>query len=209
MSGTQLTGDRVAAIVPRWEWRVFGRDLPLARGRLRGALSGPERRSRESYLLSPESPHNVKIRDGALEVKRLVEVHPSGLERWRPTLRALFPLDPHLLSEVWDALRIPPPQSPIPLNDESGFLDALPQELRVVHLEKRRRPLILRGCPGEWVMLTVAQLQRQSLALEHPDPELLLETLRRFHLDPVANTNYPRALAQLAGGPAPAFSSGA
>lgn len=209
MPDLQTVGNKVAEVVPRWEWRVFGLELPLSQTELCGAISGPERQSTEWYLLSSASPHNVKLRKGAIEVKRLEEVHASGLERWRPTLRSAFPLDPRLLAEVWDALNVLPPRSAIPLDDEAEFLRALPRELRAVHLEKRRSPLILGDCPGEWVRLSVAGLDRQSLALEHPDPGFLLQTLRRLHLDPAANTNYPRALAQLVGGAAPAFISGA
>src|SRR5512143_1289511 len=113
MANQRMARDGGSVVVPRWEWRVFGVTLPLTPGRLQAAVSGPERESAEYYLLSRASPHNVKIRGGAVEVKRLEEVHPSGLERWRPTLKAPFPLDAGSLTEVWDVLGIPSQPQPM------------------------------------------------------------------------------------------------
>jgi hypothetical protein len=46
------------------------------------------RQTDEIYLLNSATPHSAKIRGAVLEVKRLVEVDPGGLELWSPALKA-------------------------------------------------------------------------------------------------------------------------
>ena len=45
----------MAAIVPRWEWRVFGEDLEPAESRLAALAPDRVRESDEVYLLAPGS----------------------------------------------------------------------------------------------------------------------------------------------------------
>ncbi len=59
---------------PRWEWRTFGAGLPEIEAKLGPTTRIEPRRSGEIYLLSSATPHSAKIRDGALEVKRLLQV---------------------------------------------------------------------------------------------------------------------------------------
>jgi exopolyphosphatase/guanosine-5'-triphosphate,3'-diphosphate pyrophosphatase len=158
----------------------------------------------ETYLLSALSPHNVKVRGNALEVKRREAVDPLGLECWRPTLRATFPLAGGALAELWDAWGIP---APSPLRTTYGFgefvreIVAPDPALRRVDVIKRRTRLVVDGCPGEHVTLLVRDAHWESLAFEHEDPALVIGVLRRLGLDPAANTSYPAAFKRIVGLP--------
>ena len=75
------------AIVPRWEWRTFGDGFGAAQERLATAASEGVHESDELYLLSPAGEESVKVRDGLLDVKQLVQVREDGLELQRRVAR--------------------------------------------------------------------------------------------------------------------------
>ena len=66
---------------PRWEWRTFGVSLSDIEAKIGLAARIAPRQSDEIYLLNFATPHSAKIRGGVLEVKRLLQVNPSGLEQ--------------------------------------------------------------------------------------------------------------------------------
>jgi hypothetical protein len=77
----------MASCIARWEWRTFGESVPDVESRLRSVLA-PPRTSSELYLVVPHADLNLKVRDGVLELKELVDVSAEGLERWMPTIKA-------------------------------------------------------------------------------------------------------------------------
>ena len=152
------SGPDEAASPARWEWRWVDEGLPVARARLGLPPGAPPQITEETYLVSVDSPHNVKIRRGVLDVKRLREVAEDGLELWYPTLKAAFPLAPPDLAEVCDAWGGPlvrPLPGPIELR---GFLhDVVPQlkAVRRVDVIKHRARITVEACAGEVVVLEI------------------------------------------------------
>ena len=71
----------------RWEWRTFSPSLADLEAKIGLAIQIAARQSDEIYLLNSATPHSAKIRAAGLEVKRLVQVDPSGLELWSPAHR--------------------------------------------------------------------------------------------------------------------------
>ncbi|HEX7023224.1 MAG TPA: hypothetical protein VF187_00275, partial [Gemmatimonadales bacterium] len=99
----------------------------------------------------------------------------------------------------------PPPATPAGELTQDAFLRFVvaPQPLlRRVEVEKLRTRVAADDCPGEWVSLRVEGDPWESLAFEHEDPALLLDTLRRLELDVKRNTNYPSGLKRILGWPA-------
>ena len=94
-------------IIPRWEWRTFGRSFGEADRRLAGLAPSKEHDSEEVYLLSTRSPSAVKVRDGLMDVKQLTAVDTDGLERWKPVMKAGFPISADDLRVVWAQLDMP------------------------------------------------------------------------------------------------------
>ncbi len=77
-----------AVIHPRWEWRTFGDHFGPAEEAFAKLTSTGMQESDELYLLSAEHPDiNVKVRFNLLDIKKLVEVDPDGLEQWRPIIQ--------------------------------------------------------------------------------------------------------------------------
>ena len=81
----------MSEIIPRWEWRSFGRRFPSAEERLARLTPSGVQESDEIYLLSA-SGDNVKVRDALMDVKVLQEINADGLEQWTPVMKAGFPL---------------------------------------------------------------------------------------------------------------------
>lgn len=183
-------------VADRWEWRVFDAS-PSATLGVVDTAGLPREASNEIYLLSASSPHNVKVRGGQLDVKRLLERDEYGFELWRPVFKRAFPIDAADLSPVWSAWGIAPP----PPGRSSYSLDELlrdvvePNELlREVRVEKERARLTIGECRAEHALLTVAGARWETLAIEDEDPMRLLRARRLLAGVQLEPTDYPRLL---------------
>lgn len=188
----------------RWEWRTFSPSPLLAKvERFVHGAAGVV--GDETYVLSRRSVHNVKIRLGRLEVKRLQATAYDGLELWRPTMAEPFPVDANALEMACDALGISPPEpAAIPWSAAvflAQFVVRVPV-LRAVSLTKRRTPLLLGECPGEHVALTIAGQRWESIAFEDALPERVVGAVTTLSFAVRDNTSYPAALKRIAGMPA-------
>ena len=90
----------------RWEWRVFGADADVPGARLGSRTPDSVELSDEVYVLSRASDASVKIRDGRLDAKRLLQIDGDGLEQWTPVLKASFPLSAADLGTVLSLLGV-------------------------------------------------------------------------------------------------------
>jgi len=191
-------------IIPRWEWRCFG-PFPTT---LAHAVSAPAdaapRESDETYILdlTGRISENVKIRDGMLDVKRLLQTDSEGLELWAPVLKASFPLSRKDFAAVFGP-SMPPPAASI---RESYTLKQLVEEivapqpaLRAVAVHKLRRAFTFAGCLAELAQIRAESVSIQSFSLEHEDPKRLLAALQTLGLDAHANTNYILGLKRALG----------
>ena len=189
------------AVVPRWEWRVFGDNVRVAEGRFAALAPEREGESDELYLLSRSSDDSVKVRDELLDVKHLERVSDEGLQQWRPVLKAAFPLSAADVGTLLAALRVTDATpEPVPTLDE--LLDRLVRprdELRGVEVHKRRRHYTLDGCMAEVTDLRADGRDTRTIAVESEDPERVLAVVRELGLDSASNASVPRILAELVG----------
>jgi exopolyphosphatase / guanosine-5'-triphosphate,3'-diphosphate pyrophosphatase len=194
--------DMTRAIVPRWEWRAFGRSFGSAEKRF-GALS-PERvqESDELYLLSRTADENVKVRDGLLDVKQLEHVNADGLEQWVPVLKAPFPIPAAEVASVLERLDA----AVLPLSRDSYTLDELVSELVVpsadlltLHVHKRRQRYTIGGCMTELTDLRTDAGETRTVAVESEDPGRVIATVRDLGLASYSNVSFPRGLKALVG----------
>jgi hypothetical protein len=186
-------------VTPRWEWRIFGADLAALEARLGSPTSLP-RRSDEIYLLNALTPHSAKIRDEALEVKRLLRVD-DGLELWEPAFSARFPLTAERLAMAAAALALPPNGLHRPCYDEDRFLAEIIAPcpaLRPVAVRKSRLRFCFRGCAAEFVRLQIGPAPMESVALESEDERRLAEALQALDADPRLNVNFPKGVERAA-----------
>ncbi|WP_036292968.1 hypothetical protein [Methylosinus sp. PW1] len=186
---------------PRWEWRIFGADLAALESRLGSPTSLP-RRSDETYLLNALTPHSAKIRDEALEVKRLLRVD-DGLELWEPAFRAPFPVTAEDLAAAAAALALPLPLSRLDraAYGEARFLAEIVAPcpaLRAVAVRKSRLRFSFRGCAAEFVRMQIGSAPMESVALESEDERRLAEALAALDADPRLNVNFPKGVERAA-----------
>ncbi len=158
--------------------------------------------SDELYLLSAESDASVKVRDASIDVKRLERVDEDGLELWRPTLKAAFPLSATDVGSVLEALGAAAP----PLARGAYTLDQLVDELAgpspdllAVKVHKRRAHYALEGCMAESTEVRTDGVTTRTIAVESADAALVLATVRELGLASRPNTSFPRGLKALAG----------
>ena len=185
----------------RWEWRVFephpGSFIPALR-----PLGAIETGSHEICILSVATPHNVKIRVGLLDVRRLVETTPDGLELWEVALEAAFPVDARKLDILWEIWDIKP-QVPGRLSyTHRQFLRevvGVVPSLRVVRLVKRRTRFTVDDCRAEAATVSTVFGRLDTLAIEHENRDHLLTVVQSLGKSVPHTANYPAALKRLVG----------
>ena len=140
----------MAEIIPRWEWRTFGKTgFGESEELIRGRSQAQVRKSGEVYILSKQSMNNTKVRDDLMDIKTLKAVNQDKLEQWNPILKATFPLGPDVLPGVFAALGVPLPPLQRDAYSLRQYIDdlILPRpELRVVQVVKERHGFMIDGC---------------------------------------------------------------
>jgi exopolyphosphatase/guanosine-5'-triphosphate,3'-diphosphate pyrophosphatase len=186
-------------IIPRWEWRSFGRRFGEAEAHLSALTPGGIQESDEIYLLAGAGD-NVKVRDALMDIKVLKEVNAEGLEQWTPVMKAAFPLPAADIAKVFEAWRLPVP----PLPRESYTLDEFIADfaapggaIRAVNVHKRRTRYTVGGCTGELSEVVADGKPTRTIAIESEDAAAVIRAVRSLGLGGYANISYPRGLAAL------------
>lgn len=185
----------------RWEWRTFARSLSSIGLGLNAESAGIPI-TREHYVLSIASVHNVKIRDDCLDIKTLVKVDALGLQQWLPTFKAPFPVEAKALDAAWSAWGLPHPVVERTIYTLEEFLREIvgrEKSLRAVAVEKHRMRLLVQGCPGERVALRIEGEAWESVSFENVDPYRVWRAVRALGLENAENTSYPLALKRIVG----------
>lgn len=194
----------MTAITPRWEWRTFGADFGAADGHFAALAPASVQESDETYLLSVESDANVKVRDALMDIKELVEVSASGLEQWRPVMKATFPLSADKVTAVCVALGVaPPPSAGTPMTLERLSRVLAERGVRAVAVHKRRVRYTIDGCMSEVTEVVADGKPVRTVAIESEDPERVLRAVRAMGLAGFRNIGYPSGLKALVGMPDP------
>ena len=151
-------------IVPRWEWRTFGERLADAESHFAGLEPERVRESDETYLLSLHSDTSIKVRDAQMVMKELEHVGEGGLEQWKPTMKAGFPLSADEVRAVLSALRA----VEAPLERDEYTLEQLIEELvrpspdvLAIDVHKERAHYTIDGCMTELSEIRVEQGSRR------------------------------------------------
>lgn len=195
-------GGAEPTVAPRWEWRTFSRK-PLLDRVSAFALGTKESPSEETYVLSARSLSSVKIRDHRIEVKVLEQVSPDGLELWRPTLVAQFPLSARTLAALYDAWAIEMPRPNAPCWSTAQLMHQIVEphrELFAISVVKRRTHFQLARCRGEHVDVNVNGEHWESLALDDADQAVVLEAVATLGMAMQPNTSFPSGLTRIVGG---------
>jgi exopolyphosphatase/guanosine-5'-triphosphate,3'-diphosphate pyrophosphatase len=154
------------------------------------------------YLLSATSDSSVKFRDAVMDVKRLEAVNEDGLEQWKPIMKAEFPLSASDVGGVLEALDTASPE----LSRDAYTLEQLVAgmvepnaDLRAVEVHKERRHYSVGGCMAEVSEVRTGNGSRRTIAVESPDPALVIAAVRDLGLASRPNVNMSRGLKALVG----------
>lgn len=189
----------------RFEFRIWGNRLSATQDRLTAIARASEpRESAETYILSRTTDGaNVKIRDGVLDVKVMIE-QVGRLERWRPVLKAGFPLDPRaIVEQVFPSLKVPTPQISQPSYTQSEFIHNLVRpnrDLWMAEVVKIRRQFTSDDLTAEFAEVEIAGGARfETVAIESEDAAILLRAIAKLGLNSQPNTSYVRHLKLMSG----------
>ena len=191
----------MSEIIPRWEWRTFGRDFGTAEAVFADLTpTGPPTDSEEVYFHHPGAGTIVKIRDDLLDIKVLEETDPEGLEQWLPVLKEGFPLAGEHVLTALEAIGVEPPTLERPFYSQQQLIDEVigPHPgLRAVQIKKHRVRYILDGCMSELSDLVIGTIPVRTIAVESEDREAVLRAVDHLGLADHLNHNFLRAITAL------------
>ncbi len=190
-----------ATIVPRWEWRTFGDDFGAAESAFAALTVERIDESDELYVLASSSDASVKIRDGRFDVKALQAVD-DGLEQWMPVAKHTFPVSRADVGTLLARLHVAAPPLDLEHYSLDDFLDTVVRvsdALLAVAVHKRRVHYTVSGCMAELSEIRTDAGSARSIAIESPDPTLVLAAVQELGLASRANVCMGRGLKALAG----------
>ena len=190
---------------PRYEFRIWGNRLSSVRDRIAATVTpSVPRESAETYILSAATDTaNVKIRAGLLDIKLMIE-QSGRLERWRPALKAPFPIDARtIVEDVFPDLKVAPPHIERPSYTHGEFIRDLVRprhDLATVDVMKRRSKFAFDQCTAEFAEVEIAGgASSETLEFESEDPAAVLRAIAKFGLTAYPNISYVRHLKLMIG----------
>lgn len=185
----------------RYEFRVFDRDLSAeARHLFEGTTSSQRSSGIEMYLVSRLTiDANVKVRDGALDLKTL-EAREGLFELWRPAFCAELPVATDIfMEEVAPYLGVDitrPRRGSLTDDDLITLCEATPA-LAAVMVGKSRTKLTSGEVMAEFVELTIGRSAFHSIAVESQNLKDANEMLTTLGIAERFNESYPAFLQRL------------
>ncbi len=189
-------------IIPRWEWRTFGDKFGDAEDKIRVSGEPRIRKSEEIYILSKASNDNTKIRDELMDIKTLLRVNDYGLEQWTPILKEGFPIPINGLAIVYKAWNLPFPDFQRDEYTFEQFIEELvkPNEnLVIVNVKKERYGYLIDDAIVEIAEVEANGKHIRTIAVEHANPQLVIDTVKKLGLEGYEIVNYIKALKRLEG----------
>jgi exopolyphosphatase/guanosine-5'-triphosphate,3'-diphosphate pyrophosphatase len=185
-------------IIPRWEWRTFGEDLKDGEEAIKKYEMSRIKESKEIYILSKKSNDNTKIRDELMDIKTPIRINSeTGLEQWTVLMKAGFPIHINDLALVYKAFGLPLPYLE---KDEYSYQEYINEligknpDLMMVDVEKKRYGYIIDDAIVEIAEVKFNNIPIKTIAVEHANPELVINTVKKLGLDKYENVNYIKAM---------------
>ena len=199
------SAEEAAKIVPRAEFRVFGKDIIegvvehmwCCKATLFKARVMPA----ETYILSKKTNEaNVKVRDGLLDIKTKVGETPEGFEIFQPRGKFQFPVKREELAEILRNLQVE-----IAL-DQDGytfdeFCDMVREhpELALVTVEKKRYGFSVNGVICEYAKVWFNGAMVETACCESENYEAMKGAVEALGIAELPNTNYLKAAKKVVG----------
>lgn len=191
----------VPVAIPRWQWRTFAADLSWLPRRLSPAPWVEGRPACEIHLVCRHSAHHAWLCGGVLTLQWRKEVAAEGFELWDTILRADEPFLAASLERLFSAWGLAAPRTAGEGLGAAALLTgpiAATPSVRAFEVVRRSRRTTVDGICCVLEALTVAGRPRgESFAIEHEDPALLGDLLRRLGLQAAGHTNFLHGLKRL------------
>ena len=193
-------------IVARYEFRTFAQTLGFVAESMR-QLSPCEQmnESSEAYLVSADmKDHNVKVRDGAVEIKRLV-ARRDGLEQWKPVVKQRFPISSGFVTETLLPILSSPNPDFYASREEYTVQELINEFFRpqagicVASVFKRRFRFMVAQCAAEFDEVLINGAAIQSVAIESEDASAVAGVRETPGINGYENINYPLAIQRVLG----------
>jgi exopolyphosphatase/guanosine-5'-triphosphate,3'-diphosphate pyrophosphatase len=182
-------------IIPRWEWRTFSENLTESENLIKETGLKIERESSEIYILSTNSNDNTKIREELMDIKTPIRIK-DGLEQWTVLTKASFPIHINDLALVFKAFNV---ELPLLEKDELNYEEYIQlinntKELTMVNVYKHRYGYMVDDAIVEIATGKFDDYTYKTIAVEHTDPKLVMNTVKKLKLDKFDNVNYIKAM---------------
>lgn len=202
---TATSAEEAAKIVPRAEFRVFGRDIiePLKAKMWNGktVLFQARKMPMETYFLSTlTNEANVKVRDGLLDIKVKTGETPEGYEIFQPRGKFQFPVKKAELETILSHLKVE-----MTLEAESFTIDEFIKRARIhtqlvpVTVEKMRYGFTIDGVICEYAQVWFNGAMVESACVESENYEVMRGVVEGLGLSAMPNVNYLRAAKKVVG----------
>lgn len=179
----------------RLEYRVWDDVEAADRLEAIGIAAGSDS-STHVYLIGSPREVNVKLRDGAIDVKHRIEIE-AMFERWCPAWRTEPPFGQDAVERVFDELVVPPPSTSGDVTtDELVALAESASGIAVITATKHRTSYQLGEVNAELTRVLLDDgTERVTVAVEGTDIRRLLRWRNDLGLSRSVNRSYPAALA--------------
>lgn len=190
-------------IIPRWEWRTFGKEFGEGEKKIKAHELGSFKKSSEKYILSKNSNENCKIRDDLMDIKSLRQINADKLEQWYPTMKQTFPMKKEVIEDLFkNFFKVAVPAFARDEYTYDQYLDELVgkcPDLEIVNVTKERSIFTIEGTTVEVAETTFNGVANRTVCVEHIDPALVMKVVRDLGLAGYPNINYLRAMKMAVG----------
>ena len=202
---TATSAEEAAKIVPRAEFRVFGRDIiePLKAKMWNGktVLFQARKMPMETYFLSTlTNEANVKVRDGLLDIKVKTGETPEGYEIFQPRGKFQFPVKKAELETILSHLKVE-----MTLEAASYTIDEFISRARIhtqlvpVTVEKMRYGFTIDGVICEYAEVLFNGAMLESACVESEDYGAMRGVIEALGLSAMPNVSYLKAAKMVVG----------
>lgn len=202
---TATSAEEAAKIVPRAEFRVFGKDIiEGVKARMwngKTVLFQARKMPAETYFLSANTNEaNVKVRDGLLDIKTKTGETPEGYEIFQPRGKFQFPVKKEDLATILSHLKVE-----MALDQDTYTIEAFiamarqHPELSPVSVEKMRYGFTIEGIICEYAQVWFNGAMVESACVESENYAGMKTVCEGLGISELPNTNYLKAAKVVVG----------
>jgi hypothetical protein len=202
---TATSAEEAAKIVPRAEFRVFGKGVvDLVKEKMwngKTVLFQARKMPAETYFLSARTDEaNVKVRDGLLDIKTKVGETPEGYEIFQPRGKFQFPVKKADLQTILSNLKIDAALSQDSYTiDEFIVMARKHPEMSAVSVEKMRWGFTIDGVICEYAQVWFNGAMVESACAESENYAGMKAVVEGLGIAAMPNTNYLKAAKRVVG----------